>query len=182
MKTKIMIDSASDLTQEDATKLGLTIVPIIVQFEDEEFADGIDLSVEDFYKKLETSSIMPKTSLINTFRWSEAFKEAVADGSELVVITLSSKLSGTYQAAVDASKEYNNVYVIDSLNATFGEGALGVYAYNLRDQGLSAKEIAEQLNNNKQNICVYALIDTLKYLKKGGRFLQHLQLSALCFQ
>ncbi len=169
MKTKIMIDSGSDLTQEEATKLDLLFMPITVQFGDEEFADGIDLPVQDFYTKLETSPVMPKTSLINSFRWGEAFKEAVADGSELIVITLSSKLSGTYQAAVDASKEFNNVYVVDSLSATFGEATLGIYASRLREQGLATKEIVKKLNEKKSNICVYALIDTLKYLKKGGR-------------
>ncbi len=169
MKTKIMIDSGSDLTLDDATNLGLLFVPITVQFGDEEFADGVDLTVSDFYKKLETSPDMPKTSLINAYRWGEAIKEAVKDGSELIVITLSSRLSGTYQAAVDAAEGFNNVYVVDSLSAAFGEASLGIYASRLRDQGFTAPEIVEKLNEKKHKICVYALIDTLKYLKKGGR-------------
>ncbi len=169
MKTKIMIDSASDLTQEEAKKLDLILMPIMIQFGDEEFADGIDLNFEDFYNKLETSSILPKTSLINSFRWSEAFKDAIADGSELVVITISSKLSGTYQAAVDASKEFENVYVVDSLSGAFGEASLGIYANKLRNEGLNAREIVEKINEKKQDIRIFAVIDTLKYLKKGGR-------------
>ncbi len=169
MVTKIMIDSASDFTQKEASELGLLFVPIVVQFGEDEFFDGIDLSVEEFYNKLENSQVLPKTSLINSYRWGEAFKEATADGSQLVVITLSSKISGTFAAAVEASKNFENVYVVDSLNAAFGEAVLALYALKLKEQGLQAKEIAEKLNEEKQNICIYALVDTLKYLKKGGR-------------
>ncbi len=169
MKIKVMVDSGSDLTEKEAKELGIEFVPINVQFGEDEYLDGVNLFVEEFYNRLEKSSEMPKTSLINTFRWGEAFKEATADGSELIVITLSSKLSGTYNAAVEASKDFKNVYVVDSMNATFGEASLAIYAKQLVENGMTAKEIVEKLEEKKKDICVYAVIDTLKYLKKGGR-------------
>ncbi len=170
MKIKIMVDSASDFTELQARDLGLLFMPISIMFDGEEYLDGVNLFADEFYKKLENCSSMPQTSLINEYRWSEAFEEAIKDGSELIVITISSKLSGTYQAAVDASKKFDNkVFVIDSINAACGEGILAKYALLLRDEGKTAQEICDKLNEKKKDICVYAVIDTLKYLKKGGR-------------
>ncbi len=170
MSIKIMVDSATDFTQQQAKDLGLLFVPISVTFDGEEYLDGVNLFATEFYKKLESCSLMPQTSLINEYRWSEAFEESTKDGSELIVITISSKLSGTYQTAVDASKKFNGkVFVVDSMNATCGEGILAKYALKLRDEGKTAQEIFNILNDKKKDICVYAVIDTLKYLKKGGR-------------
>ncbi len=170
MNIKIMVDSATDFTEKQAKDLGLLFVPISVMFDGEEYLDGVNLFADEFYNKLETCSSMPQTSLINEFRWSEAFEQATSDGSELIVITLSSKLSGTYQAAVNASKKFNGkVLVVDSLNAACGEGILAKYALKLRDEGKKALQIFDKLNEKKKDICVYAVIDTLKYLKKGGR-------------
>ncbi len=170
MSIKIMVDSASDFTKEQAKDLGLLFVPISVTFDGEEYLDGVNLFADEFYKKLETCNSMPQTSLINEYSWGEAFEEATKDGSELIVITISSKLSGTYQAAVNASKNFEGkVWVVDSMNAACGEGILAKYALILRDEGKSAQEIFNILNQKKNDICVYAVIDTLKYLKKGGR-------------
>ncbi len=170
MSIKIMIDSNSDFSEKKATELGFLYMPISVQIDETEYLDGVDLLPEEFYEKLATCKKIPQTSLINEFRWSEAFEKATADGSEVIVITISSKLSGTYHEAENAAKYFGGkVYVVDSLNATFGEGALCLYAKLLKEQGLSAKEIIEKLNERKKDICVYAVIDTLKYLQKGGR-------------
>lgn len=170
MKVKIMIDSASDVSEVEAKQLGLEFVPIQVRVEDEEYFDGVDLLPKEFYEKLVASKEMPQTSLINEYRWDEAFASATKDGSELVVIALSSKLSGTYQSALEASKKYNGkVHVVDSMNAALGERLLGLYALQLANSGMDAKDIAKELNAKKSKVCVYAVIDTLKYLKKGGR-------------
>ncbi len=170
MRIKIMVDSATDFTRQQANDLGLLFVPISITFDGEEYLDGENLFADEFYKKLETCSSMPQTSLINEFRWVEAFEEATKDGSELIVITISSKLSGTYQAAVNASKNFDGkVFVVDSRNAAFGEGILAKYALMLREEGRSTQEIVDILNEKKKDIGVYAVIDTLKYLKKGGR-------------
>ncbi len=170
MSIKIMVDSATDFTQQQANDMGLLFVPISVTFDGDEYLDGVNLFAAEFYKKLENCNSMPQTSLINEYKWSEAFEEATKDGSELIVITISSKLSGTYQAAMNASKNFNGkVFVVDSMNAACGEGILAKYALILRNDGKSAQEIFNILNEKKKDICVYAVIDTLKYLKKGGR-------------
>ena len=170
MSVKLMIDSASDITQNEADKLGVILAPIEVRFKDEEFLDGIDLFPEDFYLKLENCEELPKTSLINSYRWEEYFSKATEDGSDVVVITLSSKLSGTYRAAMEASEKFGGkVFVVDSLNACTGERLLLLYALSLKEKGLSAKEIAAMVENVKPKVNILAMVDTLKYLKMGGR-------------
>lgn len=170
MKIKLMVDSATDMTKQESESLGMEFLPINVMFGDEEFKDGENLTASEFYTKLATCKELPKTSLINEFRYEEAFKNATADGSEVVVITLSSKLSGTYNAAVSAAEKFDGkVYVVDSLNACLGERLLCQYAQKLLKEGKSAKEIKEKLDENKTRIRLYAIVDTLKYLKMGGR-------------
>ena len=129
---KIMIDSGSDMSQKEAEELGMLFVPIEVQFEDEQFMDGVDLLPNEFYDKLVQAKELPHTSLINEFRWHEAFEKATADGDEIVVIVLSSELSGTFKCAQDAAKDFvGKVFVVDGLNATLGERLLGEYALRL---------------------------------------------------
>ena len=170
MSVKIMIDSGSDITEEEAKKLGLLLVPIQVRFENEEYLDGVNLLPTEFYNKLTSSKEMPQTSLINSYRWTEEFEKATKNGDEVVVITLSSRISGTYNAAVESAKNFSGkVFVVDSLNAALGERLLGLYALELAKKNLSAKEIASLLNEQKTKIRLFAVIDTLKYLKKGGR-------------
>lgn len=170
MSIKVMVDSASDINELEAKQLGVGFVPMKVNFGEEEFLDGVNLLPDEFYDKLKLSKEMPKTSLINEYSWDEAFKNALQQDDELIVITLSSRLSGTYQMAVEASKKYNNkVVVIDSMSAALGERLLCLYALKLIKDGLSLTEIKNELNKKKNDLCVFAVIDTLKYLKKGGR-------------
>lgn len=170
MSVKILIDSGSDITEREATYLGVNLIPIEVSFGDEEYLDGVNLTAENFYDKLTTSKSLPKTSQINPYRFHEEFTKALFDNSEIVVITLSSKISGTYNSALEAAKSFNDkVYVVDSLNACTGQKLLCLYALNLVKQGLSAKQIKEELDKVKLNIKLFAVIDTLEYLKKGGR-------------
>ena len=166
---KLMIDSASDISKEEADKLGIIFLPIEVRFTDKEYMDGVDLLPEQFYEMLKGCKELPKTSQINPFRYEEEFEKATKNGDEVICITLSSKISGTYSNAVQAAEKFNGVYVIDSLNACIGERMLGFYALDLIKQGLPAQEIAEKLNEQKTKLNVMAVIDTLKYLKMGGR-------------
>ena len=167
---KIMIDSAADIGKEEADKLGILMVPMIITIGEEDFYDGIDLTPNSFYEKLIESAVLPKTSLINAFRWEEAYKEHLGAEDELIVITISSKLSGTYRSAVEAADKFNGrVHVIDSLNAAVGERLLCLHALDLAKKGLSASEIVASLEANKTKIKVIALVGTLEYLKKGGR-------------
>lgn len=170
MKVKIMVDSASDINNREAQELGIIMVPMSITFGDEEYYDGVNLLPAQFYEKLAVSNILPKTSQINAFRWEEEYEKALKDCDELVVITISSKLSATYNSAVQASKRFNGkVFVVDSMNACVGERLLCQYAIRLLNDGKSAKEIFDNLNNMKSKINVIAVIGTLDYLKKGGR-------------
>ena len=170
MAVKIFIDSASDITEKEAKVLGFGFLPIEVRFGEEEFLDGVNLTYETFFDKLERSNTFPKTSQINPYRFEETFKDATSDGSQVVMITMSSKISGTYQSALEGAKNLKDkVFVVDSLNACAGQRILGLYALKLAALGKSAKEIKEELDKAKHNIRLFAAIDTLEYLKKGGR-------------
>lgn len=170
MAVKILIDSASDITQEEANKLGINVIPLQVRFDEEEYLDGINLSSKEFYDKLIEQDTLPKTSQVTPFRYQEEFERLTKNGDSLIVITLSSKLSNTYNSAVLASYDFmDKVYVVDSLNATAGERVLALYAKRLIDKGLDIKDIVEKLNSVKSKIKLLAIVDTLEYLKKGGR-------------
>lgn len=168
---KILVDSGCDIQQQQADALGITLVPFTVRFGDEEFLDGVTLSHEQFFEKLIENSDLPQTSQINQFTFGEQFKALTADGSQVIAITISSKLSGTYASAVKAAKNYGgNVFVVDSLNACIGERILLNYAVRLVGEGrLTAAQIAAELDEKKKKIRLLALLDTLKYLRKGGR-------------
>lgn len=167
---KILVDSSSDIDAEEAKKLGVELVPIIVTFNEEDYLDGVNLSHKEFFEKLIESTEFPKTSQINDARYEEYYEKLTADGSKLLVITLSSKLSGTYSCAVRAAKKFKDVVVVDSLNACIGERILIQYAIKLVKEGkLGIEEIAKELNEKKTKIQLLAVLDTLKYLKKGGR-------------
>lgn len=166
---KILIDSASDIEDEEAQKMGLTMLPMEIGFGSESYLDGVNLSHDQFFEKLVESDVFPKTSQINEYRWGEAFEKLTADGSQVIAITISSKLSGTFRCASTAAKRVSGVFVVDSMNAALGERILGEYALRLLHNGWEAEAIAEELNAKKQKIQVLAVVDTLKYLRKGGR-------------
>ncbi|MCX4352141.1 MAG: DegV family protein [Lachnospiraceae bacterium] len=168
MAIKIITDSASDITVSN--REDLIILPITITFHGTEYQDGINLSHKEFYEKLIESEELPTTSQISPYTFEEAIRRVLADGDEPVIITLSGKLSGTYQNAFVAASEFEEkVYVIDSENVAVGQHALVEYALRLKDEGLDAASIAEELNKSKKRIHTIALLDTLEYLKKGGR-------------
>ncbi len=170
MSVRIIIDSASDITKERADALHLDFLPLKTIFGEEEYLDGITLSAREFYEKLIESDMMPTTSQISPHDFEMVYEDVKKNGDTAVVITLSSKLSGTYQSANIALDGYEDcITVVDSLNVCIGEQNLILYACRLRDEGLSAKEIAAKLEEKKSSICVIALIDTLEYLMRGGR-------------
>lgn len=168
---KILIDSASDIDLKEAEEKGIYLLPIEVTFGEVTYLDGINLSHSEFFEKLVESDELPKTSQINPFRFEEEFEKLTEDGSEVICITISSKLSSTYNNALAAAKKFKDkVYVVDSLNACIGERVLCDLAIRLVEEGkLSAKEIAEELDQRKLTIELLAVVGTLKYLKKGGR-------------
>ena len=170
MSVQFLIDSASDILPEEAQKMGVTCIPMEITFGDEIYQDGVTLSHNDFYSKLALCNTLPATSQINPTVYTEYFDKLTAQGDQLVVITLSSQLSGTYQSALIAAEDYQGrVFVVDSMNAAAGERLVLLRGLQLKDQGLSAKEIADTLDIEKTQIRLVAMIDTLEYLKKGGR-------------
>ena len=170
MSVRFIIDSAADILPADAEALGMVHLPLRVSFEDVEYRDSVDLTHRDFYMKLVESDVLPRTSQIPPSEFQAACEAVIAAGDTPIVITVSSRLSGTYQSAVIAASECSgDVFVIDSENVAIGERILVERGLALAKEGLSAKDIFHALNEEKKKIRIMALVDTLEYLKKGGR-------------
>ena len=171
MAVKFIIDSASDVLPGECKKLDVIHVPLTVRFGDKEFADAVDLSHKKFYKMLTSGKeAHPTTSQVTPAAWSEVMEQVVENGDTAVVITISSKLSGTYQSACIAAEDFEGkVFVVDSMTATIGERLLLQYGIRLAAEGLDAAAIAAKLDAVKDKVRIYARLDTLEYLRKGGR-------------
>lgn len=170
MAVKLVIDSASDISRKEAQELGIHMLSMSILFGSRTYMDGVDLSGTEFFEKLIESDELPTTSQINMFQFQECFSELTSDGSEVVAITLSSKLSGTYAGAVSAAGSFpGKVFVVDSLNASLGERILIQYAVRLLREGASAEKLVEKLEEARGRIKLMALLGTLEYLQKGGR-------------
>lgn len=167
MKTRIIVDSTSDLMPN--IKEQVHIVPLTVHFGQEEYVDGVTISHKAFYEKLVETDVHPSTSQATPAAFETEYEKAHEAGEAAVVIALTSKLSGTYQSAMIAAAEYENIYVVDSGSVAIGGAILVEYALKLLNEGLEAKQIAEKLEEVKSRIVIVALVDTLEYLKKGGR-------------
>lgn len=167
MKVRIIVDSTADLNEE--LKDRFTVVPLTVRFGDEEYIDGVTIDHKAFYEKLVESDVLPTTSQATPDAFARVFEEVTAAGESAVVITIASRFSGTCQSAVIAAGDYPNIYVVDSKTAAIGAGILAELALRLADSGMEAKEIADKLNAERENICLVAVLDTLEYLKRGGR-------------
>jgi len=170
MGVRIICDSASDITKEMAQQWNVTVLPIKVIFGEEEYLDGVTMNHQQFFEKLIETDELPTTSQISPYDYEKVFKEIVEAGDTAVCITLSSKLSGCNQSAHIAVGDYNEqIFIVDSENVCIGEQILVEMAVKLRDEGKTAQEIAGILNEEKKKIRLIALLDTLEYLKKGGR-------------
>ena len=167
MCVRIIVDSSTDVSEEYREKI--QFVPLTVRFGDKEYLDGVELSKHQFYEMLVESDALPTTSQATPAAFAEYLESVASAGDSAVVITLSSKLSGTYQSAVLAAEDYPNIYVVDSQSVAIGTGVLAQYAVELAQQGMGAEEIAQVLTQQREKVCVVALLDTLEYLKKGGR-------------
>lgn len=171
MAVRIITDSTSDISLEQAAKMGITIVPLKVIFGDKEYREGVEISIDGFYKKLVEAEKLPTTSQPAPDDFIKHFNQAKEAGDSVVVILIASKLSGTLQSATIAKEmtEYDDIHIVDSLNAITGLRLLIDQAVKLRDQGMNAAGIAEVLENLKDRIVLLAMVDTLEYLHKGGR-------------
>lgn len=170
MAIKFVVDSATDILPEEAKKLGIEVVPLTVSFNGEEYQDGVTITHKEFYEKLIESDVLPTTSQATPAHFEEVFAKYVNNGDEVIVVALSSELSGTCQSACIAASEFEGrVHVVDSKNVTLGQRILVMRGLQLAETGMSAAEIAEKLDKEKEDIRLLAVLDTLEYLKKGGR-------------
>ena len=167
MCVRIIVDSSTDVSEKYREKI--QFVPLTVRFGDREYLDGVEISKHQFYEMLVESDVLPTTSQATPAAFAEYLESVASAGDSAVVITLSSKLSGTYQSAVLAAEDYPNIYVVDSQSFAIGTGVLAQYAVERAQQGMGAEEIAQVLTQQREKVCVVALLDTLEYLKKGGR-------------
>lgn len=173
MAVRIITDSASDITREDVAAAGnpaLAVLPLSITFGNTTYEDGVNLSHQRFYELLVEGDDLPMTGQVNPYAFEQAIGEARAAGDEVIVITLSGKLSGTNASANTAAASFDSgVYVVDSKNVTVGERVLVDYALRLVGEGLSAVDIATALEQAREDIYVVGLLDTLEYLRRGGR-------------
>ncbi len=171
MAIQIFTDSTGDIPRSMQEQLKIHILPLTVRFGDEEYKDGVNLSLDEFYTKLISAEKLPTTSQVPVGVFIDGFRQALDSGDEVLGIFLASQLSGTYQSAVMA-KEYlksDKIYLVDSQSATLGIAAQVYEAIKMRDAGMLAEEIAEELRSLQSKQKLFAILETLKYVKMGGR-------------
>ena len=168
MNVRIVVDSTADVTDEIRAKL--SVVPLTVHFGEQEYVDGITINHKQFYEMLVETDVLPTTSQPTPEAFAQVFRQAQEAGEQVVALTVSSKLSGTCQSAMIAAADFpDSVWVVDTKTVAIGCGILAELAVRLKEEGLSAPEIVARLEEERENIRVIALLDTLEYLKKGGR-------------
>ena len=164
---RIVVDSTANMPESLLSRVA--VVPLNVNFGEETYIDGVTIDHKTFYEKLAASSVLPKTSQPSPAAFASVFEEAAQAGDTLVVLCVSSRLSGTYQSAMIAAQDYDNVYVVDTLHVANAFGVLAEYALRLADEGKSAQEIVDAVIAEREHVQLFALLDTLEYLEKGGR-------------
>jgi len=173
MTVRIVTDSACDLPDEVCHELGIEVVPLTIRFGEREYVDRRELSVEAFWRELQASPVLPETAAPSVGAFEETFRrlaDAGADG--IVCINISSKLSATMQSAQVAAKALEGqtpVEIIDSESASMGIGNLALYAARRASGGASVDEIVQEVDDRRTRQKVFATLDTLEYLRKGGR-------------
>jgi len=168
---RIITDSTSDVRPDAWAKFGVTVLPLSVSFGEKTFLDGVDLTNEAFYEMLANAARLPTTSQINPDTFSGVFKQYTSAGDDVVGIFISSKLSGTCNSALIAAQEVipDKIFVVDSKIGTFGLSIVVHEALKLRDAGMGAAEIADKVKQLAERVRLVAMVDTLKYLRMGGR-------------
>lgn len=167
MSVRIILDSTTDLSSEFLGRFPVAALPIF--FGTEKFYDGINITHAEFYDKLKECDELPKTSQATPADFADIFS-TLDEGDEAVVLTVSSKLSGTYQSAVIAAEDYSDhIFVVDTRTVAIGAGVLAEYAFSLAESGMSARDIAEKITAERDKVRLIAMVDTLEYLRKGGR-------------
>ncbi len=173
MPVRIVTDSACDLPEPICEELGIEVVPLTIRFGDREYVDRKELSVDAFWRELEASSVLPETAAPSVGAFEETFRRLSDDGADgIVCINLSARLSATMQSAQVAAKALDGatpVQIIDSFSASMGIGNLVLHAARRARDGASLDEIVSGVEDRRQHGHVFAALDTLEYLRKGGR-------------
>lgn len=171
MKKNVIItaDSTCDLSKETVEKRNIVITPLTILLGDESHVDGVDIQPDDIYEYVEKYGILPKTSAITPIQYNDVFKKYTDMDCEIVHIGLSSAISSSYQNAKMVAESFDGVYTVDSKSLCSGMGLLVLKACDMRDEGMSAAEIAEKLKEYQKKISCTFVIDTLQYLYHGGR-------------
>lgn len=168
----LVTDSTADIPLETRQRLGIEMVPLKVNFGSESYLDNVELTPEEFYRKLKTSPVLPTSSQPTPNDFYEVFKKCIDQGKSVVSVHLSSAMSGTYQSAVIAKTMFEedvDVTVIDSRSASYGYGMIVVAAAELAARGASKEEVVAEVLRLRKDMRLYFLVDTLEYLQKGGR-------------
>ena len=168
---RIITDTLCDLTMEHARKLNIDILPLLVRFGENEYKCGVELSNEEFYEKLESEASPPTTAAVNPYEFEEIFQRYINAGDDVVAILFSRHMSATYQSAAIAAENVDSekLHLIDCENGAMGQALLIETAVSMRDQGMSAEEITEKITALLPRTMTYIVIDTMEYLKRGGR-------------
>ena len=172
MSIKLVVDSSSDLPRSYISENNIKVVPLYVVFDKEEYKDGVDITPSEFYHKLTNSAVMPSTSQVSPDRFAKAFTDILDHGDEVLCITIGSNASGTCQSAFLAKDmtDAERVSVIDSNALCMGTGYMAILAVDLINKGLGRDEIVSQLKPYTQNRIEHLFcVDTIEFLKKGGR-------------
>lgn len=167
MNVRIIIDSAVDVTEEVRGRV--SVVPLTIRFGNEEFLDRVTISFEEFYTRLAASRQLPSSSQPSPAAFQEVYDEVTAQGGSAVVLTISAKISGTFQSASIAAEGYDNIFVVDTRSCSIGSGAIAERALELADSGMAAADIARALEKEREELFVVTTLDTLENLAKGGR-------------
>ena len=168
MNVRIVIDSTADTTP--AVREKCTVVPLTVHFGEQEYVDGVTITHKVFYEKLVESDVLPTTSQPTPEAFAKVYQQAAEAGEQVVVLTIASKLSGTYQSAAIAAMDYpHTVHVVDTQTVAIGEGILAELAISLAESGMDAAAIAQRITAERDNVCLVAMVNTLEYLQRGGR-------------
>ena len=172
MKIRIVTDSGSDLSDEEISNLGILIVPLSIRFGEEELIDRIELGADEFYDRMNNSEDVPQTAAPSPGAFITAFEECFEQGAETVIcINMSGELSATIQAAETAARELagKDIHIFDSKSVTSGLGTMVLEAAKASQENHSVDEILKLVDDLRSKTHVYAAIDTLENLKKGGR-------------
>ena len=168
---RIVTDSAADFELAELQEKNITLIPLTVSFGEQDYLETVELGKDRFYELLMGGGDLPKTAQPAPQRLLDVIEDAKAQGDDVIYISISAGISGTYQTARMTAEmaEYDRCWIVDSASAAGGQRLLAEYAATLRDQGMDAENIVAALETAREKLTLYACIDTLEYLHRGGR-------------